>query len=527
MKKILIHTLSLTLVLSLSAALSAQNINDINKLTTKFGQTLYYLDNYYLDTVNCNKIVEDAIKKVIGELDPHSVYISAKDVKSMNEPLEGNFEGVGIEFAIVKDTLTVSTPVSGGPCDKVGIRSGDKIIRVNGENIAGTGLTSERVFKYLRGAKGTKVSLAIVRKGEDKVLEFDVVRDKIPINSLDAAYEVEPGVIYLKLSRFAATSSQEILNAVAGLKVKNIQGMILDLRGNSGGFLGIALEISNFFLEKGQTIVYTEGLKAPKMIEKATGTGFYKKGPLAVLIDENSASASEIVSGAIQDWDRGVIVGRRSFGKGLVQQMLPLNDGSQIRLTIARYHTPSGRVIQSPYEEGNSEKYYKALTDRYSKGELFSKDSIHFPDSLQFKTLVKGRTVFGGGGIMPDYFIPADTTYYSDYYANLLRKGILTDFMNDYSDANRLKLKNEYTSFDKFNKNFRVDDALISKLVDFAKSKKIEPNPKELETSGKELSVYMKAMVARTIFGQEGFYKILNSGDDPVFKKALELVHPE
>lgn len=512
------------LILFLSASLSAQNANDLNKLTTKFGQTLYYLNNYYLDTVNNNKIVEDAIKEVIGELDPHSVYISAKDVKSMNEPLEGNFEGVGIEFAIVKDTLTVATPISGGPCEKVGIRAGDKIVRIDGESMAGVGITNEKVFKYLRGTKGTKVGLSIVRKGVDDLLEFEVVRDKIPINSLDAAYEVEPGIIYLRLSRFAATSSQEIINAVAGLKVKSINGIILDIRGNSGGFLGTALEISNFFLTQGQTIVYTEGLRVPKMEERANGTGFYKKGPLAVLIDENSASASEIVAGAIQDWDRGFIVGRRSFGKGLVQQMLPLNDGSQLRLTIARYHTPSGRVIQSPYEEGKAVKYYKALLDRYNRGEYFSKDSIHFPDSLQFKTLVKERTVFGGGGIMPDYFIPADTTFYTDYYGNLLRKGILLDFMNDYSDVNRLKWKGEYRSFEKFNENYNVDDKLLENLVSYAKERKLEPNQKELEISKGEISVYMKAMVARTIFGTEGYYKIVNSCNDPIFDKALELV---
>lgn len=511
-------------MLFLSVSLSAQNGNDLNKLTTKFGQTLYYLSNYYLDSVDSDKIVDEAIKKAMSELDPHSIYISAKDVKSMNEPLEGNFEGVGIEFAIVKDTLTVSNPVSGGPCEKVGIRTGDKIVSIDGENIAGKGLSNEKVFKYLRGPKGTKVALGIVRRGVSDKLEFEVVRDKIPINSLDAAYEVSPGILYVKLSRFAATSSKEIIKAILDLNLKSIEGFILDLRGNSGGFLGTALEISNFFLDKGQTIVYTEGLKVPKMEEKADGSGFYRRGPLAVLIDENSASASEIVTGAIQDWDRGVVIGRRSFGKGLVQQMLPLNDGSQLRLTVARYHTPSGRVIQSPYEEGNSEQYYKARIERYNHGEYFYKDSIHFADSLQYKTLVKGRTVFGGGGIMPDYFIPADTTFYTDYYSSLVRRGILLDFMNDYSDANRLNWKKEYLSFDKFNKSFNINDALIEKLVSFAKERKLEPNPKELEISRKEISIYMKAMVARTIFGIEGYYRVINSENDPVFDKAVELV---
>jgi carboxyl-terminal processing protease len=503
----------------------AQNDKEINSSITKLGQTFYYLNTYYLDTVNNEKLVDDAIRKVIGELDPHSVYISAKDVKSMNEPLEGNFEGVGIEFAIVKDTLTVSTPVSGGPCEKVGIRSGDKIVKINDEIITGIGITNEKVFKYLRGAKGTKVKLSISRRGVNDILEFEVIRDKIPINSLDAAYEIKPGVVYLKLSRFSATSSTEIITSLLNLKLTSIEGLVLDLRGNSGGFLGTALEISNFFLESGQTIVYTEGKRVSRVFERANGNGFYKKGPIAVLIDENSASASEIVAGAIQDWDRGYIVGRRSFGKGLVQQMLPLNDGSQLRLTIARYHTPSGRVIQSPYTPGESEKYYKALMERYARGESFNKDSIHFPDSLRFKTQIKGRTVYGGGGIMPDYFIPADTSHYSNYYGNLLRRGILLDFMNDYSDANRIKWKSEFSTFEDFNKSYQIDDSLINQLVLFAQEKKLEPNSKELEISKNEIAIYMKAIVARTIFGIEGYYKVVNSNKDEILDKAIELIY--
>jgi len=525
-KKILLTLLLAVICFStgVSAQNQNQNQNELNKLINKFGQTLFYLNNYYLDSLNNEKTVDIAISKLIGELDPHSVYISAKDVKAMNEPLEGNFEGVGIEFAIVKDTLTVASPISGGPCERVGIRSGDKIVRIDGSNVVGIGLTNQKVYKYLRGAKGSKVKLSIARKGNDSILEFEVVRDKIPINSLDAAYEVEPGILYLKLGKFSATSTQEIIRALADLKLKSLDGLILDLRGNSGGFLGTALEISNFFLNSGQTIVYTEGLRVPKMEERANGTGFYKKGPLAILIDENSASASEIVSGAIQDWDRGFIVGRRSFGKGLVQQMLPLNDGSQIRLTIARYHTPSGRVIQSPYEMGEKEKYYQEILERYKRGEYFSKDSIHFPDSLKFKTLLKGRTVYGGGGIMPDIFIPADTTNYTEYYGNLLRRGILLDFMNEYSDANRLKWKSEYTSFEKFDKSFKVDDLLIGKLTDYAKGRKLEPNPKEAEISKNEISMNIKALVARTIFGTNEYFRVVNSRNDTVFEKALDLV---
>ncbi len=527
MKNNIIKTLILLLSCIFSTQTFAQSTVDINKLIAKFGQTMFYINNYYLDSVSNEKLMDNAVKNLISELDPHSTYISAKDVKAMNEPLEGNFEGVGIEFAIVKDTLTVTSPISGGPSERVGVRAGDKIVTIDGEKITGIGLTNDKVYKYLRGPKGTRVMLGVKRKGIDKLFDFEVIRDKIPINSLDAAYEVEPGIVYLKLSRFSATSAKEIISAMVTLKTMEIKGLILDLRGNSGGFLGTALEITNFFLDAGQTIVYTEGLKVPKMEEKANGTGFYKKGPLALLIDENSASASEILAGAIQDWDRGVIVGRKSFGKGLVQQMLPLNDGSQIRLTIARYHTPSGRVIQSPYKMGESDKYYKALVDRYSKGEYFSKDSIHFLDSLKFKTLLKGRTVYGGGGIMPDFFVPADTTFYTDYYGALIRKGILLDFMNDYSDANRLKWKKEYTSFEKFNKNFVVDKSVLEKLTSYASERKLEPNPKQLEMSKNEIIVSIKAMAARTIFGLEAYFRVVNSSDDKIFEKALSVIRSE
>jgi carboxyl-terminal processing protease len=522
--RIIKSSLLVLVTICFSGAIYSQNVNDLNRLTTKYGQTLFYLSSYYLDTVNIEKMSDEAIKSIVSQLDPHSVYIPAKDVKSMNEPLEGNFDGVGIEFAIIKDTLTVASPIAGGPCEKVGIRAGDKIVMVDNEMIAGTNLTNERVYKYLRGTKGTRVHLGILRKGVSDRLDFEVVRDKIPINSLDAAYEVDPGVYYLKLSRFAQNSANEILEALVGLKAGKINGIILDLRGNSGGVLGTAMEISNFFLDAGQTIVYTEGLKSPKRVENANGTGFYKHGPLVVLIDENSASASEIVAGAMQDWDRGVIVGRRSFGKGLVQQMIPLNDGSQLRLTIARYHTPSGRVIQTPYKLGESDEYYKKFYKRYSSGELFNKDSINFPDSLKYKTLIKGRTVYGGGGIMPDYFMPADTSYYSEYYANLLRRGIITEFMNNLGDINRDSWRKQYKTFKSFEKKFVVDDNMIKSLVEYAAKKNITPDEKGLATSKNEITTLIKALAAKTIFNITAYYRVLNSESDETYSKALELI---
>ena len=504
---------------------TAQNREVVNNYSSKFGQILFYINNYYLDTINNEKITDEAFKAMLQQLDPHSSYVAAKDVQALNEPLQGNFEGIGIEFAIVKDTLTVVSPLSGGPSEKVGIRSGDKIVAVGDENIASISMTTEKVYSYLRGPKGSKVVLSIVRRGVKEPISFEVVRDKIPINSVDVTYEVQPGIAYVKLSRFAAKSAEEIITSLIDLNVRDLTGLILDLRGNSGGFLGSAIEIANFFLESGQTIVYTEGARVPPMRETANGLGFYKNGDLVILIDEGSASASEIVAGAIQDWDRGTIIGRRSFGKGLVQQMLPLSDGSELRLTIARYHTPSGRVIQSPYEAGNIEKYYKALYDRYEKdGEMYNAESIQFPDSLKYTTLKKERIVYGGGGIMPDIFIPADTTNYTNYYGALVRRSIVLDFMNDMSDVNRDIWSSKYKNFDSFDKEFIVDKQLMDNLVAFGQSKGLEPNYAELEHSKRQIEIYMKALAARSIFGMTGYFKIVNSYDDPAFKKAIEVL---
>ena len=510
----------LFLVIAGLTVVAAQNRSIPSNYSQKLGQALFYINSYYLDTVNNEKITDEALKAMLLQLDPHSSYIPAKDVEAANEPLEGNFDGIGIEFSIIRDTLTVVAPVSGGPSERVGIRAGDKIVVVNGENIASVSLTNERVYNYLRGSRGTRVDITVFRRGE--LLQFEVVRDRIPINSVDAAYEVEPGIVYVKLSRFAARSANEIITSIFELGVEKIDGFILDLRDNSGGYLGSSIEIANFFLSAGQTIVYTEGLRAPSMNEKANGLGFYKEGKLAVLIDEGSASASEIVAGAIQDWDRGVIIGRRSFGKGLVQQMLPMSDGSQLRLTVARYHTPSGRVIQSPYESGAIDKYYQALADRYIRGERFSADSVQFPDSLKYKTLIEGRTVYGGGGIMPDIFVPVDTTYYTDYYGLLLRRGIVQEFTTDRADAKRDEWSLKYGSFDTFERGFVIDDEFINELVVYAESKGVKPNTEELLQSKDELSLYMKALVGRNLFGTTAYFRVVNAHNDHAFEKALE-----
>ncbi|MBQ0006321.1 MAG: S41 family peptidase [Alistipes sp.] len=502
---------------------TAQTSENVSQAAERMAQVMYLINHYYIDTVGFTKIADAAITAAMEELDPHSAFICASDVEATNEPLQGEFEGIGVQFAIIHDTLTVQEPVAGGPSQRVGIRTGDKIITVDGKNIAGIGLTNTDVFHYLRGPKGTKVELSIARREEKEPLYFTVTRDKIPLNSLDAAYQMDNGILMLKLSRFAAKSNEEILTAVS--KCKNpIKGVILDLRDNGGGILPTAIEISNQFLEKGDLIVYAEGRKVREFKEFATGTGTLKNVPLVILIDENSASASEIVSGAIQDNDRGIIIGRRSFGKGLVQQQMQLSDGSQLRLTIARYHTPSGRVIQSPYEEGHKDDYYKNFYMRYLHGENFSADSIRMPDSLRFKTLKKQRTVYGGGGIMPDIFIPQDTTGHTAMYSQILRKGLVLDYMNDMEDRYRDVWQKKYgKSFELFCQKFDSDGIIFDGLISLAKNRDIKTTPEEIETSRKLLTQYMKALAASAVFGREAFYKVIYD-DTAEMETAIDVI---
>lgn len=514
------------LVVSLFVSVSsfAQNGDELSKQLHKYGQMLFYIQNFYLDSVDFVKLVDKAAIATLKELDPHSNFMSAEDVAALNDPLYSQFEGIGIEFAIINDTLTVQAPVMGGPSSKVGIVSGDKIVSVDGENIADIGLTNEKVYKYLRGKKGTKVTLGIVRRGASELLIFDVVRDVIPLNSLDAAYLMDNGALYVKLSRFAASSYTELISAFKGKP--GIKGLILDLRGNSGGYMHIAVQITNEFLSRGDLIVYTEGRKKLNDIRQhADGSGAYPKGPLVVLVDENSASASEILAGAIQDQDRGVIVGRRTFGKGLVQQMLPLSDGSEIRLTVAKYHTPSGRVIQSPYKKGEREKYYQDVADRFDHGESFSKDSIHFADSLKFRTLVTNRVVYGGGGIMPDIFVPIDTSYYTPYYGSLIRKGVVSEYVNEISDLNRVKWLRKYPQFDLFDKKFRINDDIFDGLIEYGEKKGIPPVPQEIAVSRATLENYVKALIASNIYGRDEFYKVIHSGGDEELEMAIDVIN--
>jgi carboxyl-terminal processing protease len=518
MKIVLKRLFTLTILFAILSDSLAQN-NNIDIALEKYRRLLHVINRFYIDTVNQTQIIDKAIIETLKTLDPHSYYISKDEYKAMTEPLEGNFEGIGIEFNILEDTLIVVVPLLGGPSEKVGLMSGDRIIRVNGENIAGIGLTYAKVHSLLRGPKGSRIKVTI-KRGRSEI-DFDITRGKIPINSVDAAYEIKPGVAYLKLSRFAKNSMDEIEKAFAGFK--NPKSMILDLRGNSGGFMNVANALADQFFDAGKLIVYTESRAFPTKKELSTDYGHFKKGRLVVLIDESSASASEIVAGAIQDQDRGIIIGRRSFGKGLIQNEFPMDDGSAVRLTIAKYHTPSGRTIQSPYEKGKSEQYYRNFNNRVSS-EAFSADSIVFPDSLKYNTLKNKRIVYGGGGIMPDIYVPLDTSGYSQYRADLIRNNIISQFVASYIDKNRKTLKGKYKTFDMFNKFFTINAEMFNEMVSLGEKKGVPVDEDSIKISGDNIKQYIKALIARNLFDDSSYFKIINENDN-TYLKAIEVIN--
>lgn len=515
--------------MSLLTSLEAQNKQkeahdaEMQKSMQKLSTVYYLINNFYVDTADLESLTEEAIVSILKELDPHSAYISKKDVEKANEPLVGSFEGIGVTFQIFQDTILVISPVPGGPSDMVGILPGDKIITIDGENAFGEKITNEYVTEHIRGKKGTKVTLGIKRGKSNELIDFEIVRDKIPLNSIEAAFMLSDDIGYIKLDRFAQTSMTEFEVYLSQLKAQNMKSLILDLRGNNGGYLSVATDLANQFLKDDRTIVFTEGDKSPKMVFSTDGAGDFVKGKLVVLIDEGSASASEIVSGAVQDWDRGVLIGRRSFGKGLVQKQFNLPDGSMTRLTTARYYTPTGRCIQRSYEKG-SEDYYNEMTKRMKHGEFYHVDSIKFPDSLKYSTLKSGRTVYGGGGIMPDIFVPADTSFSSPLYVDLIRKGIFNRFTVDYVMKNREFLLKDYKNFKAYNDNFVVTDNMINDFKNLAVEEGIDWNEEQFERSEDMIKLQLKALIARNEWDMKSYYQVI-SKEDEVIKKAMDVLN--
>lgn len=519
MKRFLILGMILLLAGIHTGNVMAQNReNQVRDQSIKYQRLMALIDAFYVDTVNLHKLTEDAIVKVLADLDPHSVYISKEEVDEMNEPLEGGFFGIGIQFTILRDTLMVVSVVPGGPSEKVGLRAGDRIVVVDGEDIAGKKISNTEVRKRLKGEKGTPVNVKVLRDNE--LMDFRIIRDKIPIYSVDASYMLDKTTGYIKISRFAATTIEEFEAAVKKLQAQGMKDMILDLQGNGGGYMGAAIGISDHLLDGNKMIVYTEGLSSGRREEYSTPAGLFQDGRVVVLIDGNSASASEIVSGAIQDWDRGLIVGRRSFAKGLVQRQYPLTDGSMIRLTTAHYYTPSGRCIQKPYAKGE-EEYRAELYNRYQSGELLSADSIVVNDSLKYFTKVKHRPVYGGGGIIPDVFVPMDTSINYLYFNRLIAKNVIGEYIVNYVDKNRDKLKAKYPDFNKFNKEFVVTDAMIDDIVKAGEKAGVKKDEKLMQPIIPSMKLQIKALIARDIWDMNEMYQILNAEND-VLKKGLE-----
>ncbi|GAB3194274.1 carboxyl-terminal processing protease [Pontibacter aydingkolensis] len=497
---------------------STNNPQGTAKSYLKFRDILSYIDRDYVDTVDIEELSDYAIAKMLEKLDPHTSYIPADQMAMARSYLEGDFEGIGVEFNIFKDTIYVITPLSGGPSEAAGILAGDKIIKVDGETVAGININNEGVFKRLRGPKGSKVNLAIQRKGSKKLLSFTINRNKIPTYSVDVNYMVDNKVGYIKVSRFSSTTYEEFKKALTELRQKGMEQLILDLRGNPGGYMDHAIRMADEFIAGEKMIVYTDG-KGEKYDSKtfARTKGDFESGPVIVLLDEGSASASEIVAGALQDNDRGLIVGRRSFGKGLVQMPIPLNDGSELRLTISRYYTPSGRSIQKPYS-GKPEEYQQDMLNRFENGEYFHPDSSLFVDSLKYKT-AKGRAVYGGGGIMPDVFVPRDTMAMTQYLSQLYNNNIIREYTLNYYRDNRKTL--EKMTFEKFNKDFVVTDKMLQDVVQMANKAGVKYNGAEYGRSKELIRNNLKAFIGRSLYGNKGFFPVLHEQDEE-FQEALK-----
>lgn len=494
------------------------------------------ISNLYVDSVDENKLAEDAIRGMLEKLDPHSSYSTPKEVKALNEPLIGNFDGIGVQFNMLEDTLLIIQTINDGPSEKVGILAGDRIVTVNDTSIAGVKMSKEEIMRRLRGPKGTKVHVGIKRSGISGLIYFDIIRDKIPLNTVEASYMIRPGVGYIRISSFGLTTHQEMIDCFTQLRKEGMHDLILDLQDNGGGFLQAAVDVLNEFLESGDLLVYTEGRTVRRQEFRAKGNGVFRLGRIAVLVNEFSASAAEIVSGAIQDHDRGIVVGRRTFGKGLVQRPIDLPDGSMIRLTVAHYYTPSGRCIQKPYTKGDAKGYYNDIEQRYKHGEFTNADSIHFADSLRFETLKKHRTVYGGGGIMPDYFIPLDTTRYTKYHRELSAKSVVLNANLRYAEKNRTRLWKLYgkepntkgdsqKGFAAFNNTFSVPQSLIDEIYEEGRKLNISPKDEaEIEKTTDELRRQLKALIARDLWSMTEYFRVINEENDAVKCAIKQLV---
>ncbi len=493
--------------------------NDLRAALYKLQEIMTYINRDYVDSVDTNELVEFGITKMLEKLDPHSSYIPAKDASLVQSQLEGEFDGIGVEFGIIRDTIYVVAPLTGGPSEALGIQSGDQIISVDGKTVAGIGITNRDVFDYLRGPSGSKVAVEIKRKNVPNLIKYSITRAKIPQYSINASYMVDKEVGYIKVTRFAATTYDEFRKSVADLQAKGMKKLIIDLQGNPGGYMGAAIYMADELLG-GRDLIVSQAGKVTQYSNKAYASkpGMFEEGSVIILINEGSASASEILAGAIQDNDRGLIVGRRSFGKGLVQMPIDLSDGAELRLTIARYFTPSGRSIQKPYDEGY-EAYERDQLDRFEHGEFFSADSIKFNDSLKYQTK-KGRTVYGGGGIMPDYFVPLDTTMNSAYVNKLFSSDTSREYLLDYVSKN----KGNFTkiSVEDYYKNFKVSDAMLNDLVAFGKKNKVEFDAKDFAKSKEYLRILIKAHLGRQLYDDSAFYKVINDINE-VYQQAIKL----
>ena len=488
----------------------------------KFNTLLYYMNRMYVDSVDLDGLVETAIRGMLEELDPHSVYIPSEDLKQADEPLNGKFEGIGVRFNIMKDTIMVVATIAGGPSEKLGIMGGDRIVEVDGEVVAGVGIRNKGVMERLKGPKGTHVEVGIQRGRMDGLLYFDIERDKIPIYSVDAHYMVNNRTGYIKVNRFSKETMSELNSALDELQSEGMKDLVLDLQGNGGGMLNTAIDMGDEFLSGDRLIVYTDGRSFPREDRVADTEGRFEKGRLVVLVDESSASASEIVSGAIQDWDRGLIVGRRTFGKGLVQRPVRLPDGSAVRLTVQQYFTPAGRCIQKPYEDG-VDAYRREKYERFEKGELMSLDSLDLPDSLKYSTKILGRTVYGGGGILPDVFVPIDTSYNSDYFTDLLRRGLFNRAVLEYVDKNRKRLEREYGDREAFIADQPLEKELLDGLIALGEAEDIPFVEEDWNGSLYAIELRLKAILARTLFDTTAFYEVFNP-INPVYRRAIEVL---